>query len=266
MRIAIVGAANQGKTTFINDMIKEWPVYRRSNESYRKAVKELNLKVNRQGTKHSQRIILDCLVDDINQTRKGDHVLFDRCPLDNLVYSLWLHEKNVSDIDTDFIKESIEKVKESLRQIDIIFFIPITKAAPVAMQARDNRDIDKEYIVEIDNIFKAIEYQQQRGASPFFVKDDAPPIIEIFGSPLERTEMAKLYLNNTGDLVETASSVLTPENLDMMESLMQDQRYAIEDESKLKDEKNKIIGAKLGDKLTPKDLYNPSKKSHKRLK
>lgn len=264
MRIAIVGSSCQGKSTFINDMIKEWPMYRRSNDSYRKAIKEQNLAINKIGNKRSQSIILDCLIDDIKQTKKGDHVLFDRCPLDNLVYSLWLHEKQNSDIDTDFIKESIEKVKESLRSLDIIFFIPITNVAPVSIEQKENRDIDPEYIKEIDNIFKAIEYQQLHGQCPFFVKDDAPPIIEIFGSPLERIEMAKLYINNSGEVVDTVSSVLTPENLDMMESLLREQGYALEEENKLKEDKNKIIGAKLGDKLTPIDVFDTSKKSKPR--
>ena len=266
MRIAIVGSANQGKTTLINDMIKEWPMYKRSNESYRKAITEQNLTVNKTTTKHSQKVILDCLINDISQTQKGDNVLFDRCPLDNLVYSIWSLEKKNSDIDEDFIKECIEKVKESLRALDIIFFTPITRVSPVHIEKRDKREVDPEFIKEIDNIFKAIQLQQLKGYCPFFVKDDAPPIIEIFGSPQERIQMAKLYLNVEGDVVDTAASILAPENLDMMETLLREQGLAIEDEKKLKDDKSKIIGAKLGDKLTPMDLFNPSKKNGKRLK
>tara|TARA_R110000868_G_scaffold138335_2_gene352377 strand:+ start:6200 stop:7000 length:801 start_codon:yes stop_codon:yes gene_type:complete len=266
MRIAVIGSANQGKSTFIDDMIKEWPMYRRSNESYRKAIKEHNLSVNKTSNKHSQGIILDCLIDDIKQTKKEDHVLFDRCPLDNLVYSLWAHDKKNSDIDKDFILESIEKVKESLRALDIIFFTPITHVAPVPLQPRDARDLDPEFISEIDNIFKGITYQQQKGASPFFVKDDAPPIIEIFGNRIERIQMTKLYVNTSGDIVDTSTSVLSPENIDMMESLLREQGLALESENKLKSDKNKIIGAKLGDKLTPKDLFRPTEKGYRQIK
>lgn len=249
MRIAICGSANQGKSTLINDMIKEWPMYKRSNESYRKIIKEQNIPVNKLGTKHGQKVILDCLVDDINQTKKGDHVFFDRCPLDNLVYSLWASDKGNSDIDKSFVDDCIDIVKESMRKIDIIFFLPITRVAPVPLQVREGRDLDPVFIAEIDNIFKAIQYQQQRGLAPFFVKDDAPPIIEIFGSPLERVELAKLYINNVGDLIDTASSVLNPENLEMMEDLLRQQGYALEDEKKQEALVNKIIKAKITDKL-----------------
>jgi hypothetical protein len=257
MRIAIIGAANQGKSTLINDIIKEWPMYRRSNESYRRVAKEKGLSLNKQVTKESQRIILDCLIDDIQQTKKSDNILFDRCPLDNLVFTLWAHEKGNKEIDAEFVKECIEKVKESLRALDIIFFTPITKVAPVPLEKRENRDVDPEFIAEIDNIFKAIEYQQQRGVSPFFVKDDAPPIIEIFGSPLERIEMVKLYLNTQGDVIDTAASILSPENLDMMQSLIRDQQDASVEETKLKKEKSKILSAKIQDKLDPLDKFDP---------
>ena len=40
MRIAISGSACQGKTTFVNDILKNWPEYKRSNESYRTLLKE----------------------------------------------------------------------------------------------------------------------------------------------------------------------------------------------------------------------------------
>ena len=47
MRIAICGTACQGKTTLINDIIKEWPMYSKSKESYRKVITEEKLKINR---------------------------------------------------------------------------------------------------------------------------------------------------------------------------------------------------------------------------
>lgn len=40
MRIAISDSACQGKTTLINDIIKEWPMYKRSAEMYRKIIRK----------------------------------------------------------------------------------------------------------------------------------------------------------------------------------------------------------------------------------
>jgi len=95
MRIAVIGSACQGKTTLINDFLKNWPGYSRSNESYRKLLKEEEVKINKEVNQDGQWKILNCLIDDIQQTEKGDKIIFDRCPLDNLIYSLWLRINNL---------------------------------------------------------------------------------------------------------------------------------------------------------------------------
>lgn len=236
MRIAISGTQNQGKTTLCNDILKTWPNYKKSAESYRSLIKEHNIPTNRKATKDGQGKILDCLCKDaVGYKRITDMVLFDRCAFDNIIYTMWSYDKNVSDIDAAFVQASIMKVREAMRNLDIIFFLPITKAAPVPIESRDGRDIDVEYINEIDHLFKAAAMQHQQHDCPFFIKGDAPAIIEIFGSPEERIELVKHYINNTGDLVESASSVLDINSLVDMESLVTDQKeqLALDNKSKL---------------------------------
>jgi hypothetical protein len=243
MRIAICGSACQGKTTLINDFLKNWPSYKRSDESYRKLLKEENIKINKKVDQDGQWKILNCLVDDTQKTAKGDKVIFDRCPLDNLVYSLWAEDKGTSDIDKDFIKKCIPIVQESMKCIDIIFFLPITKAAPVPIEEKKNREVDKLFIKEIDNIFKVISYNLMVNSEcAFMAKDDRPPIIEIFGTPEQRIEMIKMYLNIDGDLIDDQTSVLSPENLDKMETLLNASKKALYEEKEETKFRDKIIG------------------------
>jgi len=221
MRIAISGTACQGKTTLINDFLKTWPSYTRSNESYRKVLKEEKLKINKEVTKDGQWKILNCLINDLQNTTREDKIIFDRCPLDNLVYSMWSYERGTSDIDKEFLDKCIPLVRESMRMLDIIFFLPITKFSPIKIEKKENREIDQNYIKEIDNIFKAIGQQYNiNGGFPFFVHDDKPALIEIFGTPEERIEMVKLYLDKDGDVVSEKESVLSNENLELMETLL----------------------------------------------
>ena len=242
MRIAIVGAGCQGKTTLVNDILKTWPNYTAHESGYRKAVKENKLPINKETTKDSQWDILNCLIDDVQKYETGDMVVFDRCPLDNIVYSLWAEEKGLTDIDGEFIKKCIPLVQQSMHKLDIIFYIPITKAAPIVPIPRENREVDYNYIKEIDNIFKAISYQlTNTNASIFFPKEDRPPIIEIFGTPEERIEMIKLYLNADGTLIDEESSILNNDNLAMIERLMGDQKDAKIDEDEFNKFKNNII-------------------------
>lgn len=242
MRIAVVGSACQGKTTLINDFLKNWPCYSRSNESYRKLLKNEKIKINKEVDQDGQWKILNCLIDDIQKTEKSDKIIFDRCPLDNLIYSLWAEEKQSSDIDKDFIKKCIPLVQESMKAIDIVFFLPITKVAPVPIEEKKNREIDQDFIKEVDNIFKAIAYNLYRtGSCPFLASDDRPPIIEIFGNPEERIEMIKFYIDEQGDLIEDNTSVLNPENLNQVESLLKAQKNALYEEKIEQRLKNRII-------------------------
>lgn len=241
MRIAICGSACQGKSTLIYDMIKNWPMYKKSDESYRQVIKEENLKINKEVNQDGQWKILNCLINDVQKTSKGEKIIFDRCPLDNLVYSLWSNGKGCSDIDDEFIKKCIPLVRESMKFIDIIFFIPITKAAPVKLEKKATREIDRLFIEEIDNIFKAISYQANQNKSPFFDPADRPPIIEIFGNPEERVQMIKFYLGQDGDLIDSDESVLSFENLSEMQSLLETQQSISNEEKQEKKIKKQIM-------------------------
>ena len=249
MRIAISGSACQGKSTLIDDIIKKWPMYKRSDESYRKIIKDESIPLNKEVTEEGQWRILNCLIDDIQKTTADDYVLFDRCPLDNLVYSLWANGKNTNQISDEFIKKCIPLVKETMHALDIIFFTPITKFSPIPKEARETRNIDEVYIKEIDNLFKAIEHSYTRtGASPFFPDEDRPPIIEVFGTREERIAMIELYVNNTGDAVVEETSVLDSANLDLISKIMGDQKEVQKAEQEEEKFRTGIFRAKnLGD-------------------
>jgi hypothetical protein len=230
MRIAISGSACQGKTTLINDFLKQWPMYKRSAESYRKVVKEKNITLNKQCTKEGQWTILNCILDDLQSTSKDDFIIFDRCALDNIVYSLWNNEKKSSDIDDEFIRKCIPLVQQSMHFLDIIFFLPITAAAPVPVVQKEGREVDPEFIKEIDNIFKVISYGlNQTGKSPFFPEEDRPPVIEIFGTPEQRIELIKLYISSSGSLVDEGS-IFSGEKLEEMEALLGIQKKVHDEE------------------------------------
>lgn len=245
MRIAISGTANQGKSTLIKDFLAEWPSYKLEEGSYRKFI-DKKLPHSKAATKKSQWKILNSLVDDLQKYSKKDNVIFDRCPLDNLVYSLWAFDKQSSDIDKEFIDKCIPVVRESLRHLDIIFFLPITKAAPVKIEDNGVRETDETYIKEIDALFKSLTYQYTHnlGRTPFFPKDDSPGIIEIFGSPLERIQMIKWYINTDGDLIggdpNDPGSVFNPENISAMEDLLKTQKLDASKEKAYLEEIQKI--------------------------
>lgn len=214
MRIAISGTACQGKSTLIKDFLTEWKLYTGESQTYRDILKEKNYPHSKQANKEGQWAILNHMLDEMQKYGKKDKVIFDRCPLDNIIYSLWAFEKNTSDIDKPFIDKCIPLIRESLKFLDIIFFIPITKAAPVEIVDDGIREIDNEYITEIDNIFKTILHSHhiKPGSTPFLPSFDCPAIIEVFGSKQERIHIIKQYLDIDGDLIGDNNAISPADN------------------------------------------------------
>jgi hypothetical protein len=225
MRICITGTCSQGKSTLIEDFLKEWPNYETPKKTYRSWLKDNHSKKT---TKDVQWKILNSMVDDLQRHGKGDNVIYDRGPLDNIASTLWAYSNKVEGVDDAFVKKSISVVRESLKFIDIIFYIPITRVSPLEYDTEDFlRDkekglVDENFRVEIDNILKATKKDWDTNPeSKFFDPHDKPAVIELFGKPEERIQMIKLYLDVDGGAIDT-SALLTAEELNAAESLKAD--------------------------------------------
>ena len=219
MRIAISGTACQGKSTLVKDFLEQWPSYTTPDKTYRDIIAENNLEHSSKTNKETQRKILDFQIEEQQKYRNGDNVLFDRCPLDNLVYSMWACEQEGNDIDEEFVSSCLPLVRESFRNLDIIFFVPITKAAPVSIVEDGVRDTNQQVIEEIDYIFKAVHRDHEHNPKTnIFVVDDKPAIIEVFGDRRERIEIIKLYIDAEGDALQPGN-LIDDDTLESMEKM-----------------------------------------------
>jgi thymidylate kinase len=196
MKIAVIGTQCMGKSTYIKDFLKKWPMYTTPEKSYREILKEKNLSHSKEATVEAQTEILNFLIDQATECSKQDNVILDRCVLDCLAYTAWLNLKGkVSD---DYLDQQRIIVRETLKLYDILFFLPITKVAKVDIVEDGFREIDPIFREEIDVIFKAFQESYHRGDGRVLPKDDAPAIIEIFGTPEERIKMTELYITEDG--------------------------------------------------------------------
>jgi len=243
MRICISGTANIGKSTLIKDFINKWEIYKTPKTSYRDVIKDKNYPHNKNCNKEGQWAIMNHMIDDLQKYNKTDNILFDRGPLDCLVYSIWAYEKGSSDIDKIFIDKLIPLVKESMKHIDLIFFLPVTKLSPVQIVDNGSRDTDPVFIEEIDNIFKALffQYQHNLGKTPFFDSEDCPAMVEIFGNPEERIALIQQYLKDDGEVYgEEEDTILNPKSLIEIEKLLKEQEDTHSKEQSYK-EQEKLI-------------------------
>jgi predicted ATPase len=196
MKIAVIGTQCVGKSTYIKDFLKKWPMYKTPEKSYRDILKEKNLPHSSNGTADTQVVILDFLIDQVTQYSKEDNVIFDRSVLDCLAYSSWLNLKGK--LSDELLDQQRILVRESLRLYDVLFFLPITKVSPVDVKDDGFRDVDPIFREEIDFIFKAFQETYHKGDGRIFPKDDSPAVIEIFGNPEERIAMTGFYIMEDG--------------------------------------------------------------------
>jgi thymidylate kinase len=193
MRVAIIGSQNSGKSHLIQEFLDKWSMYKTPEKTYRDIIKSRNIKINQEGDETSQKTILNALIDEVQQAQ-GDFLIFDRCVVDNIAYTLWLnaHDK-VSD---KFVMDSKFLALQTLKMFDILFYIPLREE--IKIEEKDNRDTDPEFRKEIDNIFKALVLSYEKGTGAFFPTEDCPAVITLDGPPDIRCEQIRLYLKDNG--------------------------------------------------------------------
>jgi len=191
-----MGTQCNGKSTLIKEFCKRWPMYKEAKSTYRNLLKTGKITGNQEGTEGSQKAILNCIIDDTQKAiAKGDDFLvFDRCVIDNIAYSLWLNERGkVSD---EFIIDTKRIAFEAIRVFDIIFYLPLREEIKIV--SKKGRDIDPIYRQEIDNIFRAIMGTYEKSLGIFFPKEDCPAVITLEGPPDLRIEQIPMYIKPTG--------------------------------------------------------------------
>lgn len=196
MKIAFIGTQCNGKSTLVKEFREKWPMYKQPEKTYRDLIIEKKIKNNKNGTEESQKAILNALVDEVilATATEEKHIVFDRCVIDNIAYTLWLNEKGkVSD---EFVMDSRQVALETVKMYDIIFYLPLREE--IKIEKRKGREIDPVYRQEIDNIFKALVTSYERNSGIFFPVRDCPAVITLEGPADLRCEQIRLYLKETG--------------------------------------------------------------------
>lgn len=236
MRIAFSGAQNTGKTTLLKDFLTCWPQYKTLDKSYRDVIKENNFTHSSKTTQETQRVIRDWMYGEITKNKAGDKIVYDRCLLDNLVYTLWAYRYIPGSIEGKFVDETIDMVKESMRNLDIIFYIPADKC-DFGIVNDEFRDTNIIYRDQIDHIFKGIidQYKNNFDADVFWPKNDSPGVIEVYGSRQNRLLTIGDYISVDGESYGEEHSIFNKEQLDLMEQMLKEQNEQLGEDKKILD-------------------------------
>jgi GTPase SAR1 family protein len=207
MKIAFCGTQNNGKTTLIENFKYNWPMYKSPEKSYREIIKEKKLSINKESNVESQRIIRDALLDQVLQSVGEKHIVFDRTILDNIVYTFYGVEKGRIK-DDEFISESILLCRETMKMIDVVFWLPLNLDI-IVMEPREQRDTDPHFREEIDAIFAGIYDSYLNRDNILLDIENHPPIIMLEGDIQTKINTISQYIGEDGGLIDTQESVLT---------------------------------------------------------
>lgn len=157
MRIAVIGPQNTGKSTFVGDFMKEFSHYKTPEKTYRNVIEENGLDVNQLSGLESQREIRNFM---FNQMRNNNeyNVVFDRCMIDNYIYTYVQYEKG--QIEKWFVDETEAMMLDTLTEADVYLFIPTAVSVPLV--ADNTRDIDTSYIDTVNHHFLRVILELSR--------------------------------------------------------------------------------------------------------
>jgi predicted ATPase len=233
MRIAFSGTGNSGKTTLTKSFLYTWDNYITPEKTYRDLLIEEDLSHSSNTTTDTQEKILNFFIEQSQEHEKGAKVVYDRCSLDNIAYTMWCHEKGIEGFDKKYVTSQIALMRESLRFLDIIFLCRFDEKQNV--EDDGVRDTDIDFIKEVDNIFYSLyrQYTENPEADIFFPKGDSPCIIELPDDGQQRIDLISEYVTTEGEMYGEDVSIFNDVN--ELERLVQQQKAALDDEEKEKE-------------------------------
>jgi len=207
-------------------------MYSTPMKSYRDILKEHNLEHSTKTNEETQLLILDSMMKVQEGFKSTDNIIFDRCTWDNLAYTLVANSyEQVSD---EVTAASISFVKESMKDIDIIFWLEYD--SDIKVLDNGTRDTNTDYIKEVDGVFKQLyeHYSNDLETDIFYPKEDCPAIIPVEGKTVDdRIFYISQFIDDTGRLIEPDSSLFSEENLQILEQMLTDQTKAKNDDAEV---------------------------------
>ena len=187
MRIAVSGSHSLGKSTFVKDWIAAHPSYKREEEPYRSLdAQGYDIRFRQESNRLHNGIQLFYSISRVNAyAESNSNVIFDRSPVDYIAYSQYTADHGTTDIDDEFVKMMIQAARDSLANLDLLVFIPISEQWPIEMEDDGIRPIDIAYRDEVDAVFKQIYRDQRFDVMP---RSGGPALLELWGSRQERLQ------------------------------------------------------------------------------
>jgi hypothetical protein len=117
MRIAISGTHGVGKSTLIDEFMRQHTEFVHEPEPYTVMVEDLGEEFSAEPCVEDFRRQLEFNIERLSQHAPGENVIYERCPVDFLAY--------IHALDPQTAEALVEPVEEAMQYLDLIMYLPL---------------------------------------------------------------------------------------------------------------------------------------------
>ncbi len=139
MRVAISGSHSTGKTTLIAAFLRRHPDYAHEPEAFETLADDVELTESAGPTPESLRSLLEYTVSAVHGHGARQRVIFERSPVDYLAYAAASRGAWQPREVQDFLARFTPIVRASVRQLDVIAYLPVSTVGPVRRRGENRR-------------------------------------------------------------------------------------------------------------------------------
>lgn len=184
MIISFTGAQSTGKSTLLNKCKEQFGnKFEYFPEITRQIKNNIGVNINELGDSLTQYLVMSKHIENMFIAKQYEHVILDRCVLDGLVYTRWLHQKRK--VSNEVIDCAYDIFNRLIYDIDVIFY---TDPADVKLVDDGERSASISFRNEVIDLF---ELYIDR-----YIKDNK--VIKLSGTVNERMDTIKETLKMKG--------------------------------------------------------------------
>ncbi len=178
------GAHGTGKSTLIAAFLSERPGYAHEPEAFELLGDDVELSASEGPTAEGLQLLLEHAIATLAPYEPGARVVFERSPVDYLAYAVasrsWPKGERVR-----FLRRFVPVVRRSLRRLDLIALVPVSRAGPPPRSDESPR-----FRRRVDEALRRALIDDDLG---LFEQGQSPAVVELAPDPGRRlAELARL--------------------------------------------------------------------------
>jgi hypothetical protein len=138
VRVAVSGSHGTGKSTLIAAFLERRRDYAYEPEAYEALADDVALTSEQRPTPEGIEALLQYTLTAVANHAPGTRVIFERSPVDYLAYAAASGRSWPSGAASDFLATYIPVVRPSLRHLDLIALLPVSRRGPI--ESRPDED------------------------------------------------------------------------------------------------------------------------------